>query len=298
LKLAAIDIGSNAIRLLISRVIPAGNAITFKKVEFIRAPIRLGDDVFQHGSIGEEKKRLLLDVMKAFKLIMGVHDVKDYRACATSAMRESSNGQELADLIQKETGIKLEIINGEQESALILKSLINYFPENGNYLNIDVGGGSTEMTLIIDHKPTISESFECGTVRMMEGKVDKDIFENMQEWVKEKTRKVGSLTAIGTGGNINKLCRLGGGGEGKPLSFEKLGKLYEQIVALPVKERIYDLRLNPDRADVIEHAAKIYLSIMKWARIDKIYCPNVGLKDGIISELWEKRIHKMDIATT
>jgi exopolyphosphatase / guanosine-5'-triphosphate,3'-diphosphate pyrophosphatase len=289
LKLAAIDIGSNAMRLLISRVLPdMGNGVQFKKVEFIRIPVRLGDDAFRHQMISPEKAELFMKAMQAYKLIMEIHDVKDFKACATSAMREAENGPELVKRVKDELGIDIEIVSGNLESGLILKSVLNYFPEDSDYLLIDVGGGSTEMTIIKNHMPILSKSFDLGTVRMMDGRSMKKAQKEVEEWVKENTRKLDKLVAVGTGGNINRLHRMAVNDDEKPMSIDKLEKLYEQIKEMTIKDRIYKLKMNPDRADVIEYAAKIYLNIMKWAKIDKIYCPQGGLKDGIISELWEK----------
>ncbi len=288
MKIAAIDIGSNAIRLLISRALPSENGLQFKKVEFIRIPLRLGDDVFTKGKIGEEKKKLFIMTMNAFKLIIDIHKVKVYMACATSAMREAENGQAIVKRVEKKLGLKIHIISGEKESQLILKSVLNYFPQSGNYINIDVGGGSTEMTIIRNHVPIISKSFPVGTVRLMDGMVDPKIWKDMEKWVLKNTKGIQDLAALGTGGNINKLHRMLSKNANAAVPFSALKELHNKISNLPIQERIYKLKLNPDRADVIEHAGKIYLSIMEWANIKEIYSPAAGLKEGIILELWEK----------
>jgi exopolyphosphatase / guanosine-5'-triphosphate,3'-diphosphate pyrophosphatase len=287
-KLGAIDIGSNAIRLLISRVIPTENHdIQFKKVEFIRIPLRLGDDVFRTGKIGKEKQELFLMTMNAFKLILDIHQVKYYMACATSAMREAKNGEALIKKAQKKFAFNVSIISGERESELILKSVMSYFPQKGNYVNIDVGGGSTEITLIQEHNIIGSRSFPIGSVRMKEGKVIPSIWDEMRAWVEQNAVLGEKTTAIGTGGNINKLYQMAVGNTHKPMSIDTLKKMHGDIAEMSITDRIYKLKLNPDRADVIDHAAKIYISIMQWAGIDQIYSPNAGLKDGLVLELWD-----------
>jgi exopolyphosphatase / guanosine-5'-triphosphate,3'-diphosphate pyrophosphatase len=288
MKIGAIDIGSNAIRLLIVRALPTDNGVQYKRVEFIRIPLRMGDDAFKMGKISEEKMELFLMTMHAFKLILDIHKVKIFRACATSAMREASNGKELANKVKSKLKFPVDIISGKEESELILKSILGYFPENGNYLNIDVGGGSTEMTVILDHVPTHSVSYNIGTVRMMDGKTDPKVWLNMEKWVKEHTKGLKRLTALGTGGNINRLYRMGVPGQDGPMRLAKLTELYQTIQSLTIPERIYNLKMNPDRADVVEHAARIYINIMQWAGIEKLYAPSAGLKDGIVMKLWEE----------
>lgn len=288
MKLGAVDIGSNAIRLLISRVISAEDFSTqFKKVEFIRIPLRLGDDVFSTGKVGKEKQELFLMTMNAFKLILDVHGVKHYKACATSAMREAKNGDTLVKKVEKKFDLKVDVISGEKESELILKSVMSSFPEKGNFINIDVGGGSTEITIIKDREILNAKSFKIGSVRLKEDKVNPNVWSDMELWVKENTTQEEQYIALGTGGNISKLYNMAMKGSRKPMSITTLKKLYAEINNTPIKERINKLKLNPDRADVIDHAAGIYLSIMDWAKIRQIYAPNGGLKDGLIMELWD-----------
>lgn len=292
MKLAAIDIGSNAVRLVIYRIFSGGQTV-MKKLEFIRIPLRLGDDVFKDKMISQHKEDMLIKTMKAFSLIMEVHGVADYEACATSAMRDSMNGKELVAKVKKTTGINIEIIDGIRESQLILDSILNMFPDRGDFLNIDVGGGSTEMTLIHDHKPVMNSSFDIGTVRLLYGNVPQSEWERMQAWVQTNSEKMKGLVAVGTGGNINKAFRLLELKDLESTSHEKIKNLYESIREMTLKERIYKMRLNPDRADVIEPALKIHLSIMKWAGIKKIFAPNAGLKDGIIRELMKRNAAKI-----
>lgn len=288
MKLGAIDIGSNAIRLLISRVIPNDtNGYEFKKVEFIRIPLRLGDDVFTTGRVGSEKQELFMMTMNAFKLILDIHRVKHFKACATSAMREAKNGQTIVRRVERKYNFKVDIISGQQESGLILKSVMSSFPQKGNYMNIDVGGGSTEITIIKDGLVVTSQSFPIGSVRLKEGKVAPGIWAGMQLWVETNVQKASKPIAIGTGGNINKLYNMAVGNSNKPMTLQVLQGLYEQIAATPITQRIYTMNMNPDRADVVDHAAKIYIAVMKWAGTEKIYSPNAGLKDGLIMELWD-----------
>lgn len=289
MKLAAIDIGSNALRLLIVRILPDHKTGDFKKVEFVRIPLRLGDDVFSLGKIGSEKKKLFMMAMQAFKLIMDIHGVKDYLACATSAMREAGNGNSIVELVKKQFDLKINIISGEEESRLILQSVMESIQRKGNFLNIDVGGGSTEITYIHDGKPRESRSFPVGTVRLMDGKVKQETWDEMEAWVNKQASRLKGIKGLGTGGNISKLYRMSGAQQtGEFMSVKQLETLYEKIKSMPLKDRIYSLRLNPDRADVIEYAARIYLQIMKWSKVDEIIAPRAGLKEGLILELFSR----------
>lgn len=288
MKFASIDIGSNAVRLLIVRWNPENNEEPFKRIEFVRIPLRLGDDAFRSKEISKEKRQMLYKAMEAFRLMMDVHDVDDYMACATSALREASNGKKIVDKIRKKLSIEVQIISGKRESELILLSVRDYFPENGNYLTIDVGGGSTEMTIIEDHIPIVSESFDLGTVRMLDGAIKEKTWKEAEKWVKEKTSALKKITAIGTSGTLNKLYRMGQQGNEKFLHYDKLEEMLKMLRRYSIKERIEKLKLNPDRADVIEPSAYIYLKIMKWAACSKIYCPSAGLKDGILLDLRSK----------
>lgn len=273
---------------MIVRVFPGQKTSEFKKVEFIRIPLRLGDDVFTRGKIEAEKKELFLMAMQAFKLIMDIHGVHHYLACATSAMREAQNGKIIAETVKKKFDLKLNIISGEEESRLILQSVMESIKRKGNFILIDVGGGSTEITLIHNGVPRESRSFPVGTVRLMDGKVKEESWEEMEKWVTKQANPLSQIKALGTGGNISKLYRMSGAQKEEYMHIDQLKKLLTKIEALPIKERIYHLRLNPDRADVIEHAALIYLKIMQWAKVDEIITPQAGLKEGLILELFNK----------
>jgi len=286
-KYAAIDIGSNAIRLLIANVIiTKHNEPQYKKVSLVRVPIRLGKDVFSDGKISKGNQRRMIDAMKAFRLLMDVHQSERYKAFATSAMRESSNGKKVVDLIKKETGIKIEIINGEMEAKIISSTdLSDLIDGNKSYLYVDVGGGSTEFTFFSKGKVVASKSYKMGTVRLLDKKSNKDTWKKMEKWIKEQTSKVGHIEMIGSGGNINHIFKHSGNKMGKPLSYIYLNAHYKFLKEMTYEERISELNLNPDRSDVIIPATKIYLSAMKWSGARKVHVPKIGLADGIIKSL-------------
>ncbi|MGY0408195.1 MAG: Ppx/GppA phosphatase family protein [Polaribacter sp.] len=288
-KYGAIDIGSNAIRLLISNVIVTpGKEPQFKKSSLVRVPIRLGADAFVSGIISDENTQRMVDAIEAFKLIMKINGVKNYKACATSAMREATNGLEIAEKIQKKTGVKIAIISGKEEATIISSTDLNQLIEGDNsYLYVDVGGGSTEFTIFSKGKITTSKSFKMGTVRLINNKkqVNKEMFANVEKWIKKNTKNLKRISLIGSGGNINKLFKMSGRSEGKPISFIYLNAQYQFLKQMTFDERISELSLNPDRADVIIPATKIYLSAMKWSGARKIYVPKIGLSDGIIKSL-------------
>lgn len=273
---------------MIVRVFPGKKTVDFKKVEFIRIPLRLGDDVFTRGKIEAEKKKLFMMSMQAFKLIMDIHGVQHYLACATSAMREAQNGKTMVEAVKKKFDLKISIISGEEESRLILQSVMESIKSKGNFILIDVGGGSTEITFIHNGVPRESRSFPLGTVRLMDGQVKKEIWEEMEKWVSKQAKPFKQIKALGTGGNISKLYRMSGVSKDEFMQADQLENILARIQALPIKERIYRLRLNPDRADVIEHAALIYLKIMKWANVKEIITPQAGLKEGLILEIYTK----------
>ena len=293
MKFAAIDIGSNAIRLLIARPLEPKNPISpFKSVEVTRLPLRLGDDVFKKGKISSKKEALLLKAMKAFEYLTEIYNVDGLRACATSAMRDASNSKDIRKKIKDSTGINIEVISGLDESRILQKTILTTIKSKRNYLHIDVGGGSTELTIIKNKESVIYESFNIGTVRMMEGSVDEKEKENMANWLHKVYDKYGNLRAIGTGGNIVKLNSLGNPSSKKPMTMIDLKKVNKQLQKLSHSERVYDLKLNPDRAQVIDKAGEIFIDIMKNGKIDKVDVPRKGLKDGIILGLWQEYLAK------
>lgn len=289
MKFAAIDIGSNAVRLLFSNVYDDNGVTYFKKAELIRIPLRLGEDSFLNGKISEKKIEKLVTSMKAFKHLIDVYDAIDYRACATSAMRDAENRWDIIERVRKEAGIKIEIIDGKTEADIIYANHIEErLDKNNAYLYIDIGGGSTEITLFSKNKAVVSQSFNIGTIRMLHNQIDKEYWNYFKNWVKEITKGYKPLLAIGSGGNINKLYRMSGRKLNKPFATSKLKSLYELLESYTYEERVKILGLNPDRADVIIPASKILLSVLKNAEIDKIIVPQIGLSDGIVHQLYEK----------
>lgn len=287
-KYAAIDIGSNAIRLLISNIIEQKEKPTlFKKSALVRVPIRLGADVFINQKISEENEQRMIDTMNAFKLLMKSHKVVAYKACATSAMREAENGAEIVKLIKKKSKIKIDIIDGEEEAAIIAATDLNSFIDQGKtYLYVDVGGGSTEFSVIHQGKTTASKSFKIGTVRLLNDMVQKETWQELQTWIKENTKDFEKIDLLGSGGNINKIFKISGRAVGKPLTYFYLTSYYNMLQSYSYEERITELDLNQDRADVIIPATRIYLSAMKWSNAKYIYVPKIGLSDGIVKSIY------------
>jgi len=288
-KYGAIDIGSNAVRLLISNVVlKKDQQPKYRKVSLVRVPIRLGRDVFTKGIISDENKKRMHDAMHAFKLLMDIHQIEKYSACATSAMRESDNGLQIAKDIKTETGIDIQIIDGKTEAKIIastdLKELID---GDKSYLYVDVGGGSTEFTFFSKGKIIDSRSYKIGTVRMLNNsdKENKKKFKEIEKWIKKTAKNLPHLALIGSGGNINSIFKHSGTPYGKPLSYIYMNAHYKFLKSMNYEERITELGLKPDRADVIIPATKIYLSAMKWSGATKIYVPKIGLADGIIRSL-------------
>ncbi|WP_316829547.1 exopolyphosphatase [Pedobacter aquatilis] len=291
LRYAAIDIGSNAVRLLIADISKHDGAYKYKKNTLIRVPLRLGDDAFLDQHISPKKAGDLVKTMTAFKNLMDVYHVTEYLACATSAMREASNGQEIVKLIKEETSLTLEIIEGQREANIIYANHIEQdLDQDKTYLYIDVGGGSTELSVFVNGVPEASKSFNIGTIRMLDNQDKEETWEEMKTWVKDNTKAYKHLAGIGTGGNINKLFRMADEKEGAPMSLQKLNALYNRLTSYSLKERINVLGLNPDRADVIIPACEIYLTLMKWTGIKQIYVPKVGMADGIIKLLIEEKL--------
>ena len=293
LRYAAIDVGSNAVRLLIADISHDENGYSFKKNTLIRVPLRLGDDAFLDHRISERKSEDLLKLMSAFKNLMEVYQVNKYLACATSSMREAVNGQEIIQLIRENSGVELEIIEGQREANIIYANHIEEkLDSNKSYLYIDVGGGSTELSVFVNKVPIASKSFDIGTIRILDNQDKEETWEDMKLWVKEQTKSHKNLAGIGTGGNINKLYRMANEKEGKPLTFLKLKSMYNELNSHSLKERIQIMGLNPDRADVIIPAAEIFLTLMKWTGIKEVYVPRVGLVDGVINLLIAENLYK------
>jgi len=289
LKFAAIDIGSNAVRLLLCNVYESEVEPVFKKAELVRMPIRLGEDAFRFRKISDEKIEQLAKSMKAFKLLMEVFGAIDYRACATAAMREASNSKEVVDYVKQYSGIDIEVIDGRTEAQIIYSNHIaEHLEHDKSYLYIDVGGGSTELTVFAENHIVASQSFNLGTIRILHDQVSKETWNVVKEWVNVNTRNFKPLTAIGSGGNINKIFKMADRKEHKPLSYDKIKDIYDYLKQFTLEERILQLGLNPDRADVIMPATKIFLTVMKTAEIDKIIVPQIGLSDGIVHLLYEK----------
>ena len=287
-KLAAIDIVSNAIRLLVHNVIEERVKETmFRKNVLIRVPVRLGEDAFTKGAISEYNTNRILKTMKSFSLLMEVIGVEKYKACATSAMREARNGKKIITRILEETGISIKLINGKEEASIIASTDLKKLIQNDqSYLYIDVGGGSTEFTLFTEGRIKISRSFKIGTVRLLNNMVNDEIWTDIEKWIKKCTKGVSEISIIGSGGNINELHKLSGRREGEPLSDIWLNAQYKFLNGTSYEERISELGLNPDRADVIIPATRIFLSSAKWSGARKIHVPKIGLSDGIIKTLY------------
>lgn len=291
-KYAAIDIGSNAMRLLVSNIVEQeGKEPQFNKSSLVRVPIRLGQDAFTVGEITEENIERMVDAMKAYKLLMKVHKVEKYMACATSAMREAFNGKEVADIIEAESGIKIEIIDGKKEAAIIASTDLHHLVKTDQtYLYVDVGGGSSEFSLFDSGKIVASKSFKNGTVRLLNNMVNEVVWLEIEKWIKAVTEPYETVTLIGSGGNINKLFKMSGKQQEKPLSYFYVNSQYQFLNGLTYEQRIAELALNPDRADVIIYAAQIYLNAMKWSGARNIYVPKIGLSDGIVKAMYYDKI--------
>jgi exopolyphosphatase/guanosine-5'-triphosphate,3'-diphosphate pyrophosphatase len=293
---AAIDIGSNAMRLLFCRVYTVDGKPHFNKEELIRMPIRLGEDVFLQGKISEPKANRLITALKGYGELIKAYGVEATRAVATSAMRDASNGAEIIERVRKEAGVNVEIIDGKLEAALLFSNHIEDMlnPKHA-YLYIDVGGGSTELTLYFDNKTIAARSFNIGTVRMLLEKVEKEEWEEMKAWLKRNTVGIHPLQAIGSGGNINKIFKMSGKKETKHLSYDRLKGIYEMLCSYTYQERIERLDLKPDRADVIIPAAKIFLTVMKHADIEKVFVPQVGLSDGLVHAMYDTYLQSQKV---
>jgi exopolyphosphatase/guanosine-5'-triphosphate,3'-diphosphate pyrophosphatase len=290
LKLAAIDIGSNAARLLITEVVQTnGNKPLFNKLNLVRVPLRLGFDVFANKVISEEKAEMMLETMQAFKFLMNAYHVEAVKACATSAMRDAENAPAIIEQVQKATGITIEVISGEMEANIVYE---NHVAENmdkdHSYLYIDVGGGSTELSFFSNGILVFKKSFNIGTIRLLKNMVSDKEWENMKEALKAVTKGHKEVVAIGSGGNINKVFSLSKKKDGKPLPLDLLRDYYRELESVPLEERIVKYSLRADRADVIVPALSIYINVMRWAGATEIYVPKIGLVDGLIQHLWEE----------
>lgn len=291
-KYAAIDIGSNAMRLLVVNIVEQeGKETQFNKSSLVRVPIRLGQDAFTVGEISTENTDRMCDAMKAFNLLMKVHKVEAYKAFATSAMREAYNGKEVVALIKKKADIKIEIIDGKKEAAIIASTDLHHLLKTDKtYLFVDVGGGSTEFTLFSDGKIVTSRSFKVGTVRLLNEMVCDVVWEEIEKWIKTNTADFDEVSLIGSGGNINKLFKMSGKMQDKPMSYLYINSQYAFLNSLTYNQRISELGLNPDRADVIIPAVRIYLNAMKWSGARNIYVPKIGLSDGIVKAMYFGKI--------
>jgi len=290
-KLAAIDIGSNAVRLLIAMVVETSPRPVFKKVELVRVPIRLGEDSFMQGKISEEKINRLVKAMMAFRQLIDVFEAETWRVCATSAMRDAANREEVIQKVKDSSGLQIEIVDGKSEAKIIYSSHIaEEMDHNSSYLYIDVGGGSTELTLFSENRIKASQSFNIGTIRILHDQVSREEWDKMKKWTQELTRNVRPLEAIGSGGNINRIYKIAYGKATKPMPVKKIKEIADYISEFSYEERIIHLGLNEDRADVILPACKIFLAVAKAASIDKIHVPQTGLSDGIVHLLYEERI--------
>ena len=289
-KYAAIDIGSNAVRILVTNVVSYKKKTVFLKNALVRVPIRLGQDAFTSGKISDKNINRMIKSMKAFKLLMQVHEVKDYLAFATSALRDAKNGSYLVEKVFKKSGIKIEIIDGKKEAKIISNTnVFDTINKEKMFLYVDIGGGSTEFSVLINGKRNESKSFKIGTVRILNSKVEQVTLDEAEAWVRRHTLMHERISLLGTGGNINKLHKIANINDNDPLSYLTLNALYNQLDALTYEERIVKLGLNPDRSDVILPAAKLFIKVLNWSGAKDIYVPKSGLSDGMIRELYKRK---------
>jgi len=293
LRLAAVDIGSNAIRFQISKILSHNGIITFKKVEYVRFPLRLGQDVFRNNTISPEKEEKFILLMQTFKNFFDLYEVDDYIICATSAMRESTNGKEIAARVEKEVGVKIDIIDGDVEAELINRVLYHELDED-SYIHIDVGGGSTELNIFVNRKKIAAQSFKIGSVRRLNGQDSPEEWDRMHHWIDQQMERTPKpITAMGTGGNIGKIYELANIEKPKKtrqsIPYHKIEEVKNMISEYTLEDRINVLMLNPDRADVILPASDIYMGVMHRAKAKKMIVPEVGLKDGLILMLYERQ---------
>ncbi|QRR03685.1 Ppx/GppA phosphatase family protein [Dyadobacter sandarakinus] len=295
MKFAAIDIGSNGARMQISSVLHDEGISRFKKVEYVRFPLRLGHDVFTQGRISAMSEDRMMKLMLAYQLLMELHEVDDFMACSTSAMREAENGFEVRDHIEQRTGIHIQIIDGQREAELVNNVVVKSLGE-GQYIHIDVGGGSTELNLYKDRQKTCAKSFKLGSVRLLEGKESKNAWIKIKEWINQNVDYTQPIQAVGTGGNINKLFDLAAKLSESSAQLAEIEKVKDYISGFSLSDRINKLQLNPDRADVIVPAGDIYTSAMRWAGAEVIHVPDLGLKDGILQLLYDRACRRKKIS--
>lgn len=290
MRLAAIDIGSNAARLLVTEIVKqVGARPEFYKLNLVRVPLRLGFDVFEYKKILPDKEQMIIKTIKSYKHLMEVYDVKHYKACATSAMRDAGNSAEIIRHIKDETGISIEVISGDTEAAVIYESHIaENLSKDHSYLYVDVGGGSTELTLFYDNQMVFKQSFDIGTIRLLKNQVEEKMWLKMKDFLKEKTKTYKNLVAIGTGGNINKVFSMSKKKDGKPLSLQLLKDYHNELSSFPLYERMRVYSLREDRADVIVPALLIFINVMRWADANEIFVPKIGLADGLIKLLYQE----------
>jgi exopolyphosphatase/guanosine-5'-triphosphate,3'-diphosphate pyrophosphatase len=288
MRLAAIDIGSNAARLLITDVtLDERGKPLFNKINLVRVPLRLGFDVFETGTISSHKIGMVLQTMKAYKHLMGAYDVQHVKACATSAMRDARNAPDILRKVKMETGIDIEVISGSTEAAYIQESHIAENMDSANsYLYIDVGGGSTEVTMFSKGKLSFKQSFNVGTIRLLKGMINEAEWDDIKEYIKKNTKGLSNVIAIGSGGNINKVFSISKRKDGKSLPLQLLRDYYKELAGVSLHDRINKYKLREDRADVIVPALQIYINIMRWAEAEEIYVPKIGLADGLVQHLY------------
>ncbi len=286
-KFAAIDIGSNSVRLLIVNAVENGVGTLFKKSALIRVPVRLGANAFSDHKITKASADRLVDAMIGFKHIMRANEVLHYKGCATSAMREAKNGKDVVKRIKAEAGLDIGIISGNSEASMIFNSQHAQAGKlSSNCLFVDVGGGSTEITIFVNHKPVAATSFNIGTIRILQNQVTKDDWKQLKDWLKKELKSVSNFSVIGSGGNINRISKIAQLKPGKAMSFDLLNEIVSHIKSFTIEDRVKILDLNPDRADVIIPAGEIFLTIMRWTNAKKLFVPKIGLGDGIVREVF------------
>ena len=295
-KIAAIDIGSNAVRMLICYVISSGDEYVFQKNSYLRLPIRLGEDSFKNGIISNKKIILLTNAILSFKYIMKVHGIKEYKIYATSALRESINSKEVISIVKKNTDLNIELITGLKEAKIISKgNSLEKIEFNKTFLYVDVGGGSTEFSILRKGKEKISRSFKIGTVRLLNNLVDDSMFMDIKKWLQSNIDNDDKIKLFATGGNINKIQSMTGSKSGKPISYLSIKDLSNNLMEFNYQERMMKFDLNPDRADVIIPALKIFITTMEFVKANKIFVPKSGLVDGMINEIfYENNASKLD----